>query len=398
MPSSAHAVLIGTAHCDQSEALQSLPAVTHNVFTLQHLLRSWRFNLASDQIEVFYDEKDKLKIERHFESEIERASYELLLVYYSGHGLLEDDANDGDELHLALGSTEDNFRGSSLESSHIVLPFVKSPSKVKILIFDCCKASFKLHNVLRKSTTRAGSVWAAGSTGPTANSFSPRETEPSLFTGELIKILDEGLEKSADEDRSAVGSLWLGVNETLQTTANRVIERTVNEGLSPQQPLVFGRALADARFARNAYVNLMDEPVAADELLRQDVSDWLARLRPGDVEPDDEFLDSIRTGVTGMYDWVATRGGGVARSGAPRASVIAADSVLDALSRYESVLDLDAKLKSHLREERIEFGVAARIADDQAVLISSRRRLIQSLEELATALRRLGAQRPGRQR
>ncbi|NUP47392.1 MAG: hypothetical protein HOW97_08765 [Catenulispora sp.] len=199
-PASSRAVLIGPSRFVRDPALHDLPAVANNVRRLAALLGEERiWGLPDTHTTVLGHQElavDGAAVRvLDAVSEAARHTRELLLVYYSGHGLLDEE----DRLHLALPETSADklYRAVEFEAVRRVLA-AASHIPHKVLILDCCFAGMA-------SGSRMGpaSAWVPpsvpngsfvlGAAAPTATALAvPGETY-TAFTGELITLLDRGM-------------------------------------------------------------------------------------------------------------------------------------------------------------------------------------------------------------
>lgn len=109
----------------------------------------------------------------------------LLLFYFAGHGLLGRD----DRLCLALkASTEAQGGGDPAQS----LPFAEvahlmdeSPAAHKVAVLDCCFSGRALNT--------PGGIHLLTACGPTEKALFDPTSQLTGFTGELLRLLDEGI-------------------------------------------------------------------------------------------------------------------------------------------------------------------------------------------------------------
>lgn len=97
--------------------------------------------LRSPHLGNFYDVKtlineDSITVKRHIANFFsQRASDDLLILYYSGHGVLDEQSN----LFLATKDTEKELLSvTSIESRFIKSEMERSYSRRQVLILDCC--------------------------------------------------------------------------------------------------------------------------------------------------------------------------------------------------------------------------------------------------------------------
>ncbi|WP_406299530.1 caspase family protein [Embleya sp. NBC_00888] len=197
-PAASRAVLIGThayAH------LEHLPAVLRNLQELSRLLcdpRHWGLPAGHctvvDQPASASEVLDALS---HAAAE----ARDTLLVYFAGHGLVD---HLDDSFHLALPNTRPDRMYTALRFDDVrrVLrdPSTRAPRKV--LIMDCCWSGRAMVGAM-SGQDRAGQVAVAGTsvltaTAETRRAAAPPDEEFTAFTGELINIVNEGVEDAAE--------------------------------------------------------------------------------------------------------------------------------------------------------------------------------------------------------
>ncbi|MEV0785459.1 caspase family protein, partial [Streptomyces sp. NPDC050423] len=136
---SSRALLIGVSDY-KSPGLEQIPAVRNNLDALKDALSGERGLLLPDHIRTLGANGapvDRGAIGRELTS-ARREAEDLLLVYYAGHGLLD---NNG-LLHLAVTGTDpDPDKGTGFTA----LPFqllkrelAQSRAKARVLVLDCC--------------------------------------------------------------------------------------------------------------------------------------------------------------------------------------------------------------------------------------------------------------------
>ncbi|MEO3769100.1 caspase family protein [Micromonospora sp. B9E7] len=196
-PTRSTALLIGTATHSQ-QALDDLPAVRANVTELARLVTTGPVDLvAVDRCTQLLDlshpgEAGVTIAERCGEAE------DLLLVYYAGHGLLDDNG----ELFLALSGT--NPRPDWLKYTAIPFSWIRdamrdSPARTRVLILDCCFAGRAL-NTMSAADVENGladrseiqGTFTLTATSDNVAAIAPVGAEHTAFTGELLSLLRHG--------------------------------------------------------------------------------------------------------------------------------------------------------------------------------------------------------------
>jgi Caspase domain len=134
-PQHSRAVLIGTS-LYEDESLPNLPSVANNMRDLASSLSDSRHGAVhGTNCIAIENEGDIRNIGRRLKVAAEQAE-DLLLVYYSGHGLIGGRKHD---LYLALSSSEWGApEFNSLEYSKLRDAVLGSRANTKVVILDCC--------------------------------------------------------------------------------------------------------------------------------------------------------------------------------------------------------------------------------------------------------------------
>jgi len=188
------AVLIGTA---TYEHFPDVPAIRNNLRDLQSSLVR-HTGLPLEHCRTVLDPRDQVVVGGEVE-EATRAATDLLLIYYSGHGLV---ASDG-LLHLAHTRTSQALaHWSGIPFKHLHHAIQVSRAKKKVLILDCC-FSGRAAVLAGEESNILGQVTANG----TFTLTSSPANEPSLsfdghgytaFTGALLRLLDNGSPRAGE--------------------------------------------------------------------------------------------------------------------------------------------------------------------------------------------------------
>ncbi|GAA2993539.1 caspase family protein [Streptomyces fulvorobeus] len=116
---------------------------------------------------------------------------DLLLVYYSGHGLLDDDGM----LYLTLKHTDpERLRYTALPLDVIKRDLATAPARARVLILDCCFSGRAIAAMATAPSLVLGQLPAGGtytltSTTATAPSHAPPGDRHSAFTAVLLNAL-----------------------------------------------------------------------------------------------------------------------------------------------------------------------------------------------------------------
>lgn len=190
-PQRSQAVLIGVS---DFEELLPLPTIEANVTDLAKALaapRLWR--LPTGNISIPRELTRPFDVKKAVRQAAEKAT-DTLLVYYGGHGLLDDLG----KIHLAIpSSTEDAESGVPYTWIHDEVS--NSKAARKIIILDCCYAERALHqaaslelgpeNFQIPNTSGMYLFFAATKNQKALVGSGPH----TIFTGEFLKLLEKGI-------------------------------------------------------------------------------------------------------------------------------------------------------------------------------------------------------------
>ena len=191
-PDRSSAILIGASSFAAPELID-IPAVRNNLRDLANLLAP-PGAFSRDRITVLADPLDPFDVMISVE-EIAQRTDDLLLVYYAGHGLVGPDG----ELYLGVrGTTMTALPYRALAYQHLQRVIKESPARHKLVILDCCYSgraaqsmSSPAATLLPQADIRGTHVLASSSS--TGLSLARAGDPYTAFTGELIRILQEGI-------------------------------------------------------------------------------------------------------------------------------------------------------------------------------------------------------------
>jgi hypothetical protein len=194
-------VLIGTSVYDSGD-LRPLLAVRNNLDVLRDILTAERTGgFLPGRCQIIQDASDPREVCRSLREAATDAP-DTLLVYFAGHGILNRDLT---ELHLALTGTDQNeLRWTSIPFQAIREIFENADCRNKILILDCCHSGWVLDELMSASNEgpridldiRGVHVLASASRDEA--SIAPPGERYTAFTGELIRLLRDGVPTAAD--------------------------------------------------------------------------------------------------------------------------------------------------------------------------------------------------------
>ncbi|MEV8321109.1 caspase family protein [Streptomyces sp. NPDC059900] len=195
-PTASAAVLIGTS---AYRHLPQLPAVENNTEDLADALQDptvWGLPQARCRVVPNPVTQAEL-LEPVYE--LGRQSKDTFLVYYCGHGLRDSDSAD---LYLALHGSREGAGYTATEYRHLRSALRASPARRKIVILDCC-FSGRATRTLGATGDLAAQAVVDGAYVLTASprdhaALAPDGERHTAFTGELLKLLVEGVADAPD--------------------------------------------------------------------------------------------------------------------------------------------------------------------------------------------------------
>lgn len=192
-PNQSSAVLIGTSVYGPD--LPGLPAVQNNLQDLAVLLTDPVLGvLTADRCQTVLNPRMPSDVGSALSGAVETAE-DLLLVYYAGHGLLGLDG----ELYLGLSETKQaSLAFTALPYNSIRDVLRASGARIKVIILDCCFSGRSLGFMNSPDSAIADQTMIPGtyviaSSSPSSVALARPGDPYTAFTGELIKILKEGI-------------------------------------------------------------------------------------------------------------------------------------------------------------------------------------------------------------
>ncbi|MFJ9590544.1 caspase family protein [Streptomyces acidicola] len=190
--SASRAVLIGVPTYSSPD-LPEIPAVRDNLSALRKVLTGEHGLLPVDHCQVLGDQ-DQLLDKATLGSALavaRLAATDLLLVYYAGHGLLDEDGL----LHLTLADAEpDNVAYTAVPLEVLKRELSRSRARARVLVLDCCFSGRAVAAMSTPDSLVAGQLELTGtftltSTTATAPSHAPLGATYTAFTEALLGAL-----------------------------------------------------------------------------------------------------------------------------------------------------------------------------------------------------------------
>jgi hypothetical protein len=223
--------LIVASHDYQDAGLRRLRAPAHDAEQLARVLRDPK--IGGFDVRTMMNASAASINEAVEDFFADRDPDELLLLYFSGHGVKDEDG----ELYFAAANTKLNRLGASAVAADFVNRRMnRSRSRRIVLLLDCCYAgAFGRAMVARAGTGIAieeqfGGRGRAVITASSAMEYAfegqdladTRDAGPSVFTSALVDGLDSG-----DADRDQDG--FIGLDELYEYVYERVRQATPNQ-------------------------------------------------------------------------------------------------------------------------------------------------------------------------
>ena len=194
-PAASRAVLIGVhTYAEQPD----LPAVEHNLDDLRDALTDPEiWGLPAEHCRVVAQPRNHRAVLNAVISAGQQAT-DTLVVYYAGHGLIDLDT---DDLYLTLPDSDPQFTATALGYGFLRRAVRDSRAPRKVVILDCCYSGRALEGgmgtaVATRTVTDGTHVLTASAA--TQRAWSPPGERHTAFTGELVRVLEEGIPGGAD--------------------------------------------------------------------------------------------------------------------------------------------------------------------------------------------------------
>jgi hypothetical protein len=198
-PANSACVLIGVDRYHDRE-LPSLRAVYNNIEQLYEVLTDKRiWGVKSGRIRKVHDPRTATELIRPIREMSELAT-DTLIVYYAGHGLKDLNEN---ELYLALPNSVPGQPETSVRYNMVKQAITRSRQAQRVVvILDCCYSGVAIDGGMSEAVedirADAGVDDVRGSylmcsAAPNRKALAPSADKCTVFTGELVDVLREGI-------------------------------------------------------------------------------------------------------------------------------------------------------------------------------------------------------------
>jgi Caspase domain len=156
--------------------------------------------IPEDNILIIQDKPNASDIATQIADSANMAT-DTLIFYYAGHGLI---GRQQSTLHLAVQDTTDrrvDYNAISIDD--IKQAIAESPASKKIMILDCCFSGRGIEimggedSLIRASIDLKG-TYAIASAPATKAAAAPKGEKYTTFTGELINLIEKGIDNGKD--------------------------------------------------------------------------------------------------------------------------------------------------------------------------------------------------------
>ncbi|MES4890961.1 caspase family protein [Streptomyces sp. NPDC096012] len=206
------AVLIGCSDFADID-LPAIPAVKSNLTDLRSALTDQPHGiLPPEHCRVLADPADHRSVGMAL-AQAAREAEDLLLVYYTGHGLLDEDGL----LHLALSSTDPGHVGFTGVPADLVKRYLgRARARLRVLVLDCCFSGRAVAAMTESGSLLSAQLDVSGtytltSTTATAPSHAPPGQRHTAFTAALLDALNQPEPLTLDDIHQHIDTVLHGM-------------------------------------------------------------------------------------------------------------------------------------------------------------------------------------------
>ncbi|MEO0536487.1 MAG: tetratricopeptide repeat protein, partial [Cyanobacteria bacterium P01_A01_bin.123] len=248
---------------------ESLAAAENDLWAVQRVLQLPEAGgFAADAVKTLINpgpQKMREELEGLFAN---RRKDDLLVLYFSGHGVTDDRGN----FYLASTATQRDRIKTTAVSARLILELMEdSRSKQQLVILDCCfSGAFANEMTAKGEPVNLGSQLGGQgravltSSSATEYSFEQKESQLSVYTRYLVEGLETG---AADQN----GDGWIEVDELYEFTRDKV-----QEAAPAMQPKVYA---AEAGYK----IRLSKAPLGDPKLEYRKEVEKLVKARNGEL-------------------------------------------------------------------------------------------------------------------
>ena len=184
-----HAFLIAVNEYPNDSGMHDLPQAYSNVKKLFEKLESKEIGIPRTNITTMSNPDDSKKLLTKLRSVAETNGIKNLIIYYAGHGILDDDGN---HFLTLTDSTVDDIDLDGLDISDITKALSRNKRLNVFMILDSCFSE----NAFSKFDARNFLLMASSAKNRTSKY--PVDADFSAFTNELVWAIENGIEKDKE--------------------------------------------------------------------------------------------------------------------------------------------------------------------------------------------------------
>lgn len=188
-PENTYAFLIAVENYTKDDQLHQLPHSFNNVAALHKVLKGAAVGIPKSNIKTDFDPTNATELIEKLQSTVDNDNAKTLIIYYAGHGVLDDD---GSHYLTLTNSTVNNIAINGLDINYLNKAFANKKNLNLVLILDSCfsESAFESFN--------ARNYLVIASSAKNRTSKYPVDADYSAFTNELITVLKDGVDKEAE--------------------------------------------------------------------------------------------------------------------------------------------------------------------------------------------------------
>jgi hypothetical protein len=190
-------VLIGSSHYNHGDFWE-IKQIQNNLRALRDLLTTeGRGGFKPEHCHLISNPSNVKLLDDHL-VDISREAEDVLLVYFSGHGLVDLGER---ELYLCMADTDpQRIYYTALAIRRIKAAFQQSGAQIKILVLDCCYSGRAIREMMMSDDTslighqiEVSGVYTLASAPAYDVSIAEPDAEYTAFTGHLLSLLRDGI-------------------------------------------------------------------------------------------------------------------------------------------------------------------------------------------------------------
>jgi len=224
------ALLIGAGNYEYPDDVKPLVSPPKDVAAMQRILSNPQMGDFSEVISLI--DPDPMQMQEAIETLYrDRAKDDLVLLFFSGHGLKDD----GGKLYFSTRLTRKTAKGDLVKSTAVPASFVReimgnSRSRRQVMILDCCYSGAFDRELNAKddgSLDVQGQLGAEGrvvltSSSSTQYSFEQQGSELSIYTRFLVEGIETGAADRDSDGKVSVRELHDYATQKVQETAPKM--------------------------------------------------------------------------------------------------------------------------------------------------------------------------------